>query len=130
MLARTFSLLLLFAVTDFARHDVVQGFVQPCLSWPRVARKGYRPRTTIEKISSRGETEKDGALTESTDWLTAEFTVRTFPTEPSPDLDPGRIAISCLRSLQFVDYPEEGAGLQRCFPFMGMSKGSDSTKRW
>lgn len=55
-----------------------------------------------------------------TDWLEAELTIRGFPSKniPSPDLSPAQVATSCLRSLQFVDYPNEGAGFQRIYPYL------------
>eukprot|EP00977_Amphora_coffeiformis_P012827 scaffold3240_cov187-Amphora_coffeaeformis.AAC.22 len=51
------------------------------------------------------------------DWVQAELTIRQAPTEPSPDLSPETVALTCCRSLQWVDYPTESAGLARCFPF-------------
>lgn len=57
---------------------------------------------------------------QSTDWLEAELTLRKKfpPNGPSPELSPSQVATTCLRSLQFVDYPSESAGFTRVFPFM------------
>ena len=52
------------------------------------------------------------------DWMEASLTLRKFPRQPTPDLSPEAVAIGCLRNLQFVDYPTEGAGLQRIYPFL------------
>lgn len=54
---------------------------------------------------------------EESDWMQAELTLRQAPTEPHPDLSPETVALTCCRSLQWVDYPTTGAGLARCFPF-------------
>jgi hypothetical protein len=53
-----------------------------------------------------------------TDWFEAELTLRNFPPSPCPTLSPARVATACLRSLQFADYPKEGAGFERVFPFL------------
>jgi len=54
------------------------------------------------------------------DWLEAELAVHpsNFPSRPAPDLQPDHVALSCLRSLQLVDHPHPGAGLDRIFPFL------------
>lgn len=63
------------------------------------------------------EDEEESERDYGSDWLQAEFTLLNLPTEPSPDLDPETIALACCRSLQWVDYPTELAGLKRCFNF-------------
>lgn len=54
------------------------------------------------------------------DWLEAELAIHPakFPLQPTPDLQPDNVALSCLRSLQLVDHPHPGAGLDRIFPFL------------
>lgn len=51
------------------------------------------------------------------DWVEAEWTLMTAPQEPSPDLSAETVALTCARSLQWVDYPTPSAGLLRCFNF-------------
>lgn len=51
------------------------------------------------------------------DWVEAELQLLDFPIEPSSDLSPEKVAKSCVRSLQLVDFPNENDGLIRCFPF-------------
>jgi hypothetical protein len=67
------------------------------------------------------ETEEDEEESDErddgSDWMQAEVTLLNLPTEPSPDLDPETVALACCRSLQWVDYPTELAGLKRCFDF-------------
>ncbi|CAB9501021.1 expressed unknown protein [Seminavis robusta] len=53
-----------------------------------------------------------------TDWWQAELTLLNAPTEPSPDLSAEAVAVTCIRSLQWVDYPTPLQGLRRCFPFL------------
>jgi len=62
----------------------------------------------------------DGRNTKS-DWVEAELTLLNAPSEPSPELTPETVAQTICRSLQMVDYPTPGAGLQRCFPFFTFS---------
>jgi hypothetical protein len=57
------------------------------------------------------------SIQSSMDWEEAELTLRQSPSEPTPDLDPHQVASLVCRSLQWVDYPSESLGLQRCFPF-------------
>lgn len=40
------------------------------------------------------------------------------PEEPDPTLTPETVARTVARSLQFVDYPYEHAGLERCYDFL------------
>jgi hypothetical protein len=63
------------------------------------------------------EDEEESERDDGSDWLQAELTLLNLPTEPSPDLDPETVALACCRSLQWVDYPTELAGLKRCFDF-------------
>mmetsp|Transcript_49352 Transcript_49352/g.57691 ORF Transcript_49352/g.57691 Transcript_49352/m.57691 type:complete len:243 (-) Transcript_49352:231-959(-) len=80
----------------------------------------------------------DGNSSPSSDWTEAELTLKVFPTEPSPEMSPEFVAISCCRSLQFVDHPTESAGLERCFPFFAWEcrnvvtarKGGDTVERF
>lgn len=60
----------------------------------------------------------DDSSNHDTDWFQAELTVRKAPSEPHPSLDAETVATAFCRSLQWVDYPTEMAGLKRCFPFM------------
>lgn len=59
----------------------------------------------------------DEPPSDSSDWVTAEFTLLNLPSTPNPDLDPETVATTCCRSLQWVDYPTSNAGLARCFDF-------------
>ena len=56
------------------------------------------------------------------DWAMAQRTLHDFfSTHQTPTADlqsPAEVAMACLRSLQFVDYPVDGAGLQRIYPFL------------
>jgi hypothetical protein len=54
---------------------------------------------------------------DGSDWIQAELTLLNAPAEPSPDIDPEAVALTCCRSLQWVDYPTKMAGLKRCFDF-------------
>lgn len=67
---------------------------------------------------SSDTTANENNMPEESDWLTAEFTLLNMPTEPSPELTAEAVAISCARSLQWVDYPAPNDGLARIFPFM------------
>lgn len=60
---------------------------------------------------------QDEVSNQESDWIQAELTLRQAPTEPHPDLSPATVALSCARSLQWVDAPTISAGLARCFPF-------------
>ena len=51
------------------------------------------------------------------DWVEAEMTRLTFPSQPSPDLSAQQVAMGCLRSLQLVDVPTEAQGIDRIFPY-------------
>jgi hypothetical protein len=65
--------------------------------------------------------EPDNSLTSfgslSSDWTLSEFTLRTIPTEPNPELTAETVTVACCRSLQWVDYPSKSAGLIRCYDF-------------
>jgi hypothetical protein len=52
------------------------------------------------------------------DWIDAEMTVLKFPEKPNIDLSAQDVAMGTLRSLQLVDFPTEGAGIQRILPFL------------
>ena len=60
---------------------------------------------------------EDEVSNEESDWMQAELTLRQALTEPSPALSPETVALTCCRSLQWVDYPTPNAGLARCFDF-------------
>ena len=62
-------------------------------------------------------TNDDEISTKESDWVQAELTLRQAPTVPSPDVSAEMVALTCCRSLQWVDYPTESAGLARCFDF-------------
>uniref|UniRef100_A0A7S1Z2H3 Tim44-like domain-containing protein n=1 Tax=Trieres chinensis TaxID=1514140 RepID=A0A7S1Z2H3_TRICV len=49
--------------------------------------------------------------------MEAELTLRNFPSKPDPSISPELVAVSCCRSLQFVDHPSPDDGLRRIFPF-------------
>lgn len=53
-----------------------------------------------------------------TDWWQSELTLLNAPSEPNPDLSAETVALSCIRSLQWVDHPTESHGLKYCFDFM------------
>lgn len=80
----------------------------------------YQERNSLIRRRSRRFFEAQGRNyenDESSDWVTAEFTLLNLPTEPSPELSAETVAIMCCRSLQWVDHPGESDGLRRCFPF-------------
>jgi len=52
------------------------------------------------------------------DWPAAGQTLREFPSQPHPDLSAEQVAMGCLRCLQMVDLPTEGAGLALIYPFL------------
>lgn len=54
----------------------------------------------------------------SPDWSVAERTLQDFPAAPTPDLSARTVALGCLRALQLVDDPTEGAGRARIYPFL------------
>lgn len=53
-----------------------------------------------------------------TDWWQAELTLLNAPSKPDPDLSAESVAITCIRSLQWVDYPKPADGLRRCYEFL------------
>ena len=69
--------------------------------------------------------------TKSDDWLEAELSIHPsqFPARPSADLTSEKVALSCLRSLQLVDNPSPGAGLDRIFPHLTWQCRSAVTSR-
>lgn len=80
-------------------------------SFPKICRRYHQ-----ESLTRLASVEEDGALEQQpSDWVTAEFTLLNAPEGPSPDLDAMEVAITCARSLQWVDYPTKNAGLERCF---------------
>ena len=54
----------------------------------------------------------------NSDWMQAELFLRTCPDEPDPSWSPELVARTVMRSLQWVDHPYKGAGLERCFDFL------------
>jgi len=54
---------------------------------------------------------------DDTDWWQSELTLLQAPTAPSPHLTAENGALTCIRSLQWVDHPTPSAGLPRCFDF-------------
>jgi hypothetical protein len=97
---------------------------------------------TIDDSSSGSEDSNIPFSTSSKpkqDWFEAELTLRNSPKGgPTPELDPEFVARWCCRSLQFVDYPTERAGLKRCFPFFTLlcrgtvtgRKGGDTVEKF
>ena len=64
------------------------------------------------------EDEEDNLSTSrDNDWIEAELTLRQAPSQPCPSLTAHQVAITICRSLQWIDYPAQNAGLERCFPF-------------
>jgi hypothetical protein len=61
--------------------------------------------------------------------VTAEFTLLNLPKEPSPVLSAEMVAMTCCRSLQWVDHPGESDGLKRCFPFFSWESRKGVTAR-
>jgi hypothetical protein len=80
----------------------------------------------------------DEAVLIHSDWWQAELTLMKAPSEPSPDLSPEMVALTVARSLQWVDYPQEAAGLQRVFSFLTWEcrktvtarRGADAVERF
>jgi hypothetical protein len=90
-------------VTDGWLHVTKDAFLQSRNRAPPCRSSAGSEETT----SNRGDT----------DWLEAELTLLAAPSEPSPDLSPEQVALACCRSLQWVDYPTQSAGLKRCYDF-------------
>jgi hypothetical protein len=102
------------------RHHVVASPVQqhemsPLSSSIRVSPFGA-DNDELDYDEDELEEDLDDADTES-DWLEAELTLVNAPTEPYPEFDAHQVATMICRSLQFVDHPNESAGLERCFSF-------------
>lgn len=76
--------------------------------------RSARPRTT--EIFSGGH--HGSSLDSDWEWSHAEKILKTLPSIPSADLPPDVVALTVCRSLQWVDYPTEGSGLERCFDFL------------
>lgn len=66
---------------------------------------------------SDDEEDSDVDETDESDWMQAELTLMNMPTVPHPELEPEQVALACCRSLQWVDYPQPGDGLRRCYDF-------------
>lgn len=72
------------------------------------------------------------------DWIEAELTLRQAPSQPCPSLTAHQVATTICRSLQWVDYPTQNAGLERCFLFFTYEcrkavtarQGGDSVERF
>jgi len=87
----------------------------------------------MKSSERRADTTKD-----ESDWVTADFTLLNLPTQPSPKLSAESVAVTCARSLQWVDHPTENDGLRRCFPFFSWEcrkvvtarQGGDTVERF
>lgn len=66
---------------------------------------------------------------QASDWIVAEMTLVQAPNKVTSDLDAFQTAALVCRSLQFVDYPEKGAGLKRCFEFFTLDCRAAVTAR-
>ena len=77
----------------------------------------YLEMAPKDKDDGDDDDHDDEISNQDSDWMQAEWTLRQAPTEPSPDLTAELVALTCCRSLQWVDYPQTGAGLARCFDF-------------
>ena len=64
------------------------------------------------------QTDIDFSRAFETDWWQAELTLLNAPSKPNPNLSAETVAINCIRSLQWVDYPDPSEGLKRCFEFL------------
>lgn len=72
------------------------------------------------------------------DWTEGELTLQNFQPNPRPNLTPEAVALSCARSLQFVDYPTENDGLKRVFHYLTLEcrktvtarQGGDNVERF
>lgn len=95
-------------IPHLSRNLLPQGILE-------IGKTGRKAKSSISNIWSSASSFNEPPGTN--DWAQAEWTVRSFPTEPHPDLAPDYVALSCCRSLQFVDHPFPNAGLSRCFPF-------------
>jgi hypothetical protein len=63
------------------------------------------------------------------DWVQAELTLVGAPDKPHPDLDAFETATLIVRSLQFVDYPSQSSGLERCYDFFTLDCRAAVTAR-
>lgn len=78
----------------------------------------------LTALSNKSPSNPDDNFTDKTtsknnnDWIEGELTLQKFQPNPSPDLTPETVAISCVRSLQFVDYPKANEGLERIFHYL------------
>jgi hypothetical protein len=105
--AWSFATRSLLSTSSVHRNEIVRR------SFWLAAYSRYRDDDEIEDDEDEDESERD----DGSDWMQAELTLLNLPTEPSPDLNPETVALACCRSLQWVDYPTELAGLKRCFDF-------------
>jgi hypothetical protein len=81
---------------------------------------------------SKNKRETGDSDDDEDDWLQAELTLRHAAAAhrfPSPDLDAETVALLICRSLQWIDYPTPGAGLERCFDFFTFECRSRVTAR-
>jgi hypothetical protein len=102
--SRSFATRSLFSSSSVHRNQIVQ-------------RSFWLAAYSRDDDDDDAEEEEESERDDGSDWMQAELTLLNLPTEPSPDLDPETIALACCRSLQWVDYPTELAGLKRCFDF-------------
>jgi hypothetical protein len=97
----------------------------PCSSLLRLSAQSRYDDFADGNLDDEFETEADDETGRSkrlplslpSDWVEAELTLRSAPREPHPGLSPHQVATLCCRSLQWVDYPAENAGLERCYRF-------------
>uniref|UniRef100_A0A7S2XKT3 Uncharacterized protein n=1 Tax=Attheya septentrionalis TaxID=420275 RepID=A0A7S2XKT3_9STRA len=103
------------SVVAFLGVSPVQLYRQTSCSISACASKGANSEGSEDDSSISDGISADAE--NETDWITAEFTLRQFPAEPDPALDPHSLAVWICRSVQFVDYPSSAAGLERIFDF-------------
>jgi len=87
-----------------------------------VRRRRPPPRSALKMSVDHDDDDEDDddyiQSDDNKDWLQAELFLLHCPEEPDPTLTPETVARTVARSLQFVDYPYENAGLERCYDFL------------
>jgi hypothetical protein len=145
------AMTLLCSIVLLLQHHATDAFVtvnshyshsainKPCLPLARHInnRKDCNKSPIVVYFTPQRKNE-DEKLTTDSDWWQSELTLIKAPTEPSPDLLPESVALTVARSLQWVDYPQEAAGLKRVYPFLTWEcrktvtarRGADSLERF
>ena len=103
------------------------GRTQNAIVTPTQVTRGTKSNLWISRSSSwdhgyneEADTSEDFDVSKDfeNDWWQAELTLLNAPSKPNPNLSAETVAINCIRSLQWVDYPEPNEGLKRCFDFL------------